>query len=172
MKRNLMPLLGVAFVAAVVATGIFYGLLIPRLRSTSETPETPAVQAAERANLEDRTTPEGMTHAIPANMRAVSIHPSDSGGIVSLLKSGSRVDIQAISRGDVNRRVARLLENVEVLSTGGGEASNSRPVVTVLVALAEVDRITLADASEDIRLLLRNPEAESATLQQTKTNAK
>jgi hypothetical protein len=31
MKRNLMPLIAVAFIAAVAATGIFYGLLLPRL---------------------------------------------------------------------------------------------------------------------------------------------
>lgn len=167
-----MPLLGVAFVAAVVATGIFYGLLIPRLRSTAEAPQTPAVQAAGKVSAEDRSTPEGMTRAIPPNMRALSLHPADSGGIVSLLKSGSRVDVQAISRGDANRRVARLLENVEVLSTGGGEASSSRPVVTVLVAVADVDRISLADASEDIRLLLRNPEAESASAQKTAPNSR
>jgi hypothetical protein len=167
-----MPLLGVAFVAAVVATGIFYGLLIPRLRSTAETPQTPAVQAAGNVSAEDRSTPEGMTRAIPTNMRALSLHPADSGGIVSLLKSGSRVDIQAISRGEANRRVARLLENVEVLSTGGGEASNSRPVVTVLVAVADADRVSLADASEDIRLLLRNPDTETARGQESATKAK
>lgn len=33
MKRNMMPLLGIAFVAAVVATGVVYGLFGGRLRS-------------------------------------------------------------------------------------------------------------------------------------------
>ncbi|NWF84342.1 MAG: Flp pilus assembly protein CpaB [Bryobacteraceae bacterium] len=52
MKRNLMPLLGVAFVAAIVATGIFYGLLLPRLRNgvSANAPATivVAVRSLER----------------------------------------------------------------------------------------------------------------------------
>jgi Flp pilus assembly protein CpaB len=49
MKRNLMPLLGVAFVAALVATGFFYGLLIPRLRGGGETVESKSAVVTKRA---------------------------------------------------------------------------------------------------------------------------
>lgn len=43
MKRNLVPLLGIAFVAAIVSTGIFYGLFAGRLKSGPAT--SPPVQS-------------------------------------------------------------------------------------------------------------------------------
>lgn len=210
MKKNLMPLLGVAFVAAVIATGIFYGLLINRLNGpqsvaassgqvvvavkpldrgavlkaedltaidwTSGKAPAGAVSAPEQAlgltlleplaareplmqsQLAPRGSTGGASLAIPTGMRAVSIHPGDSGGVVALLRSGSRVDIQVLekySSGQMNLR--RLLDNAQVLSTGGTEAASSRPVVTVLVKPAEADRLSLADASNQLRLVLRNP---------------
>src|ERR1700682_3937965 len=37
MKRNILPLLGIAFVVAIISTGVFYGLFAGRMRSaTSE----------------------------------------------------------------------------------------------------------------------------------------
>src|SRR2546425_13057064 len=35
MKKNLVPLLGIAFVVAIISTGIFYGLFVGNLRSAS-----------------------------------------------------------------------------------------------------------------------------------------
>ena len=35
MKKNLVPLLGIAFVVAIVSTGIFYGLFVGRLKSAT-----------------------------------------------------------------------------------------------------------------------------------------
>ena len=35
MKRNIVPLLGIAFVVAIVSTGVFYGLFAGRLKSSS-----------------------------------------------------------------------------------------------------------------------------------------
>ena len=50
-KRNLVPLLCIAFVAAAIATGIFYGLFGSKLRDISSgTPRSPIVVAAH--NLE------------------------------------------------------------------------------------------------------------------------
>jgi Flp pilus assembly protein CpaB len=47
MNRKLLPLLGIAFVVAVIATGIFYGLIVGRLRNaTSGGPQRPLVVAA------------------------------------------------------------------------------------------------------------------------------
>jgi Flp pilus assembly protein CpaB len=36
MKRNMVPLLGIAFVVAIISTGIFYGLFAGKLRSSSD----------------------------------------------------------------------------------------------------------------------------------------
>ena len=35
MKKNLVPLLGIAFVVAIISTGIFYGLFVGKLKSAS-----------------------------------------------------------------------------------------------------------------------------------------
>lgn len=206
MKRNLMPLLGVAFVAAVVATGIFYGLLIPRLRgsASADSPRTAVVavraldrgavvrqedvrvvdfdqkalppnaipvaeqavgltllepvgqnQPLTRSHVTPRGAAGGPSLAIPNGRRAVSIHPTDSSGVVAMIRSGSRVDIQVLdTRGP--QQLRRMLEDVEVL-TVAGEPNNPRPVVTLLVAPADADRLSLADATLQLRLVLRNP---------------
>jgi pilus assembly protein CpaB len=209
MKKNLAPLLGVAFVAAVVATGLFYGLLIGQLRTPA--PSVPSGQvvvaaktlergallrpedlktvrwatgappanacssveqavgltlleplAAEQpltqAVLAPRGAAGGPSLAIPPGMRAVSIHPGESTGVVALLRSGSRVDVQVLEgKPPAGMRLRRLLQNVEVLSTGDAESARSRPVVTLLVSPADADRLSLADAALQIRLVLRNP---------------
>lgn len=206
MKRNLMPLLGVAFVAAIVATGIFYGLLIPRLRGTAsaDAPGTVVVstKALDRGSVlraEDvravpwegeppparaltgmpqavgltllvpvaanqpitealvarRGVAGGASLAIPAGKRAVSIHPVESSGVVAMMKSGSRIDIQVLHAGGQGLMLRRLLEDVEVLGVSGQE--QSKPVVTLLVAPADADRLSLADATMQLRLVLRNP---------------
>lgn len=46
MKRNLVPLIGIAFVVAIATTGIFYGLFVGKLDATS-TPQLSIVVAAK-----------------------------------------------------------------------------------------------------------------------------
>jgi pilus assembly protein CpaB len=46
MKRNIVPLLGIAFVVAIVSTGVFYGLFAGKLKSSSETPGQSIVVAS------------------------------------------------------------------------------------------------------------------------------
>jgi Flp pilus assembly protein CpaB len=206
-----MPLLGVAFAAAIVATGIFYGLLIPRLRGTAsaDAPRTVvvstkpldrgAVLRAEDVRVvewQDAKLPArsvagadqaigltllepvsanqpitetlmarrgaagGASLAIPAGKRAVSIHPVESSGVVAMMRSGSRIDVQVLQPGGKGLVLQRLLEDVEVLSVAGLE--NPKPVVTLLVAPSNADRLSLADASMQLRLVLRNPNDRSA----------
>jgi pilus assembly protein CpaB len=51
MKRNIVPLLGIAFVVAIVSTGIFYGLFAGRLKSSvGEMPGQSIVVAARDLN--------------------------------------------------------------------------------------------------------------------------
>jgi Flp pilus assembly protein CpaB len=211
MKRNLMPLLGVALVAATVATGIFYGLLLPKLRGTVSANSQPgsvvvttrsldrgavlkgedlkaavtdprsvaagtltsvdqaigrtllepaqAGQAVTARMMADRGVAGGASLAIPSGYRAVTIHPAESTGVVALMRSGSRVDIQVLSaRFAEGMRLHRMLENVEVLHViGGGGEARERPVVTLLVPPREADRLSLADAAMRVRLVLRNP---------------
>src|SRR5882724_3410438 len=47
MKKNLVPLLGIAFVVAIISTGIFYGLFVGKLKSASM-PAGPSIVVAAR----------------------------------------------------------------------------------------------------------------------------
>ena len=49
MKRNIVPLLGIAFVVAIISTGIFYGLFAGKLRSSVGDVPTQSVVVAARA---------------------------------------------------------------------------------------------------------------------------
>lgn len=223
MKKNLAPLLGVAFVAALVATGFFYGLLIPRLRGGGQSVDQSMVvvlaedvergsrlsaKQLERIHMDRRQVPAqairtveeavgltlleagaarqvlteamltrhglagGAARVIPAGMRAVNVHPKDSMGVVAMMQSGSRVDIQVLSGGPGGLRLQRVLENVEVLNTGGQEFMRTgRPVVTLLVSPRDADRLSLADASLSIRLVLRNPDDQQTEGPVTLTSA-
>ncbi len=46
MKRNMVPLLGIAFVVAIISTGIFYGLFAGKLHSSADIPGHSVVVAA------------------------------------------------------------------------------------------------------------------------------
>ncbi len=53
MKRNIVPLLGIAFVVAIISTGIFYGLFAGKLRSSvGELPVQSIVVAARTLTRE------------------------------------------------------------------------------------------------------------------------
>src|SRR5262249_11442712 len=146
MKKNLVSLLGIAFVVAIVSTGIFYGLFVGRLRSASlptrsivvaahnlergvalqpgdarlapwGAPEIPkgAFTALAQVNgltltaslmenepvlesrLVSRESGAGAGLGISPGMRAVSIHATDSSGVVSILRPGYKVDVQLIA---------------------------------------------------------------------------
>jgi Flp pilus assembly protein CpaB len=217
MKRNIVPLLGIAFVVAIISTGIFYGLFAGKLRSTvGELPEQSIVVAARTLNpgtvlhaedlrvsevkgawkggfskpeelvgvtilqavqqnepiLQDRVASnDGKSGkgagGVPAGMRAVSIRVAESNGVVSLLRPGTKVDVQAVSRRENSAELRTILQNVEVLAvspqpeTAGG--NQTTPVVTVLTRAQDADLIALADSGARIRLALRNPLDDGAT---------
>lgn len=101
---------------------------------------------------------------IPSGMRAVSVHVTDSTGVVSLLRTGQKVDVQVFvakkgAPGDPLLRTA--VENLQVLSvTPQPEQSsqgNNLPVVTLLAGPSEADILALADSGARVRLTLRNP---------------
>src|SRR6476661_4767874 len=55
MKKNLVPLLGIAFVVAIISTGIFYGLFVGKLKSPASA--GPSIVVAAR-NLDRGATLE------------------------------------------------------------------------------------------------------------------
>ncbi len=150
MKKNLIPLIMIAFVIALAATALFYGLVVSR----SPAAEPPVPRAAGVA--------EPMLGIHPG-MRAISVRVGDSSGVLALLKPGHRVDVQAVHsrEKDSELQLKTVLENIEVLGVpdnpepGSGKPPN--PVVTLLVKPQEADILGLADSAARIRLVLRNP---------------
>jgi pilus assembly protein CpaB len=107
---------------------------------------------------------EGRSAGIPAGMRAVSVHVTDSSGILAMLHAGHKVDVQVVTKpgkdaGPIQLRT--VLEQVEVLAVSPKPQQSSQgenlPVVTLLAKPADADLLALADAGARIRLTLRNP---------------
>ena len=105
----------------------------------------------------------GQSAAIPNGLRAISVHVSDSGGVMSLLHAGNKVDVQVLVPR-TNTTVAQLrtvLEDVPVLAVDAKLDPNSQgftlPMVTLITKPADADALALADSSARIRLTLRNP---------------
>jgi Flp pilus assembly protein CpaB len=100
---------------------------------------------------------------IPEGMRAVSVHVTDSTGVLSLLRSGFKVDVQVVVRqkdaGGAEVRTA--LEDLTVLSVQPQAEVSSQgatlPVVTLLAKPDAADVLAAADSGARVRLTLRNP---------------
>lgn len=209
--KNMKTLLGIAFVVAVVATGIFYGLFVSNLESSQGPQRTMVIAARNLApgsilTAQDlRTIPwpsetlpagafetptelEGKAlfdtvgesepifssrlvgfdgsdrgEGIPAGMRAVSVHVTDSSGVLSLLRAGHRVDVEVVETiertGQTRLRTA--LEDIEVLNVNPELHISAQgfelPVVTLLAEPEQAEVLAISDAAARIRLALRNP---------------
>ncbi len=207
MKRNLVPLLGIAFVVAIAATGIFYGLFVGRMRDEEANAARQTIVVASRAIdrgrqldaadlklsswagalppgayrrvedavgktvyqatienepiTEERTGSDqgtGTKGGIAKGMRAISVRVSESNGLMPFLRAGHRVDLQVVNLRGSDPAVRSLLQNAEVLSVQANESNGQAmvPVVNLLVAPKDADRVALADSAAKIRLLLRN----------------
>lgn len=106
----------------------------------------------------------GAGSGVPAGMRAVSVHVTDSSGVMALLRGGQRVDVQVVVRSKDNPQnveVRTALENLTVLSVQPQAETSSQgatlPVVTLLARPADADTLAAADAGARVRVTLRNP---------------
>src|SRR5580698_7254556 len=93
-------------------------------------------------------------------MRAVSMHVFQSESVLSLLRPGSRVDLQAVSDRNGSTELRTVLENVQILAVSAADANGNRPAgaaVTVLIRAQDTDMVALADSGSRIRVALRNP---------------
>jgi pilus assembly protein CpaB len=108
------------------------------------------------------STQSGGGAGVPAGMRAVSVHVTDSTGVLALLHAGQKVDVQVVlarQNGEVSVRTA--IEDLRILSITPTPEVTSQghtlPVVTLLAKPAEADILALGDAGARVRLTLRNP---------------
>jgi Flp pilus assembly protein CpaB len=209
-KNNLLKFWGIAFVVAIIATGVFYGLFVSKMSSNTGSGKMLVVAAKALkpgtvlqatdgklvpwlgdqipkgafGNTSDiagktvfdtigenepifesrlATAGSGGGSGVPSGMRAVSVHVTDSTGVLALLRSGQKVDVQVVTgRGDKGDTLVRTaLEGLKVLSlTPQAELSSqgaTLPVVTLLASPHEADVLALADSGARVRLTLRNP---------------
>jgi len=222
MKRNMVPLLAIAFVVAIISTGIFYGLFAGKLRSSSDIRGHSVVVAArdltrgtvvQASDLRISGASEVLTGSfskleeavggtlltplkaneplllervvtrissvsgggmVPSGMRAISTRVSQSDGLLSLLRQGARVDLQAILERENRVELRNILQNVEVLAVipPDPNANHSTPaIVTVLTQARDEDLLALSDAGGKIRVTLRNPFDEGVTMHHDMTFA-
>jgi pilus assembly protein CpaB len=217
-KNNMLKLLGIAFVVAILSTGIFYGLFVNKLSSNTGNGKTVVVAAhplksgAVIASADVKTiqwpgsqTPKGAFEradqvvgktvfdaigeeelisdmhlasaksgggsGVPAGMRAVTIHVTDSSGVMSMLRAGQKVDVQVVlGKTGAETTVRTALEDLQVLGVNPAAEGTSQgpmlPSVTLLAGPAQADVLAAADSGARVRLTLRNPLDD-----QTHTNA-
>jgi pilus assembly protein CpaB len=211
-QNNLAKLLGIALVVAILATGVFYGLFVNKLSSSTgsgkmvvvaaksipvgtvlsekdvqsmpwpaESAPAGAFDSAQQVAGHTVLVPlaqgepvlaarlasaekGGGGSGVPTGMRAVSVHVSDSGGVLAQLGPGQKVDVQVlIARKSTNGEpeLRTILEGVPVLAVNSQLESSSQganlPSVTLLTNPADADVLALADSGARVRLALRNP---------------
>jgi pilus assembly protein CpaB len=117
------------------------------------------------------TVQSGGGAGVPEGMRAVSIHVTDSTGVLALLRDGQKVDVQVVVRQKDNpsgTEVRTALEELTVLSVQPQTELSSQgvtlPVVTLLAKPADADVLAAADSGARVRLTLRNPLDESTRM--------
>ena len=117
------------------------------------------------SKLAPREAGAGLSPAIPAGMRAISVKVNEVIGVAGFAIPGAHVDVVATVRrsGDAISRV--LVANVPVLTAGTRYEQEQRQqdkpiastVVTLMVTPTQAERIALASAEGNITLMLRNP---------------
>ena len=208
-KNNMLKLLGIAFVVAILSTGVFYGLFVNKLSSSTGSGKTVVVAAhplksgALIAAADVKTiqwpgpqTPKGTFEkpddvvgktvfdaigeeelvseihlasaksgggsGVPEGMRAITIHVTDSSGVMAMLRTGQKVDVQVVlGKTGAETTVRTALEDLQVLAVNGAGEGTSQgtilPSVTLLAGPAQADVLAAADSGARVRLTLRNP---------------
>jgi Flp pilus assembly protein CpaB len=107
-----------------------------------------------------------LSDGVPSGMRAVTVHIADSSTVVDMLEAGDRVDVAGVwlktRFGASPEYVAKpVLEDVLVYEVGAKASTSGQSPRTVLTLLAkpeDAQKLLLADASAQLRVVLRNRE--------------
>jgi Flp pilus assembly protein CpaB len=102
----------------------------------------------------------GISSGIPDGLRAVTVHISESSSVVSLLRPGDHIDIQALLQrqrgGEPDLEIRTLLQNAVVFNVSDGAGSQQgKAILTVLSTPQDAERLSLADAGARLRVSLR-----------------
>jgi pilus assembly protein CpaB len=106
----------------------------------------------------------GLPSLIPPGMRAVSVRVNDVISVDGFVRPGARVDVLlTVTMPEGERQTTTVLQNVKVLASGHSLERNAiddalnTSVITLVVPLADAQRLTLASSEGHILLVLRNP---------------
>ena len=107
----------------------------------------------------------GLPPSIPPGMRALSVRVNDVIGVAGFTVPGTRVDVLVTLRANETTMSRAVVSNIQVLTAGTRydqeQSKNGQPipttVVTLMVTPEDAERITLAENSGAITLVLRNP---------------
>jgi pilus assembly protein CpaB len=117
------------------------------------------------SKLAPRDAGAGLSPAIPAGMRAISIKVNEVIGVAGFVVPGARVDVVATVRRTDDAVSRVLISNAQVL-TAGTRYEQEKPrdakpipstVVTLVVTPGQAEKIALASAEGQLTLMLRNP---------------
>jgi pilus assembly protein CpaB len=170
MKRNMVPLLGIAFVVAIISTGIFYGLFAGKLRSSSDLPGHSIVIASR--DLDRGTVIQG------SDLRISEAHgvltgsfskPEEAVGATLLepLKSGEPLLAERVASrisspgGSANGMVPSGMRAISIrVSQSDGLLALLRPGARVdLQAILDRDnRVELRNVLENVEVLAVSPQ--------------
>ncbi|HYM08294.1 MAG TPA: Flp pilus assembly protein CpaB [Terriglobales bacterium] len=141
MKKKLLPLLGIAFVVAVVTTGIFYGLLVGRLRSDSERHSEPAIVVAARSL--DRGAVLDKSQVKLASWSSTELPPDpfiDPGQVVGLTVLQPISDGQPLTQAKLSSRGTNAARSIPPgMRAVSIRVSDSPGVISLLRARQRVD---------------------------------
>jgi pilus assembly protein CpaB len=118
------------------------------------------------SKLSGTTTMEGLSSTIDPGYRAVAVTITDASGVAGLIQTNSRVDVLFTRPGTMTEAsTSTILQNVKVLSVGRLTATGATidpraprsPVVTLVLAPEDAQKLELAKNEGKISLSLRNP---------------
>jgi Flp pilus assembly protein CpaB len=163
MKRNMVPLLGIAFVAAIVATGVVYGLFGGRLRAKAPDLAGQSIVVAAR-DLERGTVIK------PEDLQVTQVKGTLKGSYAKVDDAVGATLLEAVQKNEplLEGRVASL--DAKGTGSGGGIAAGMRAVSIrvfessgVMGLLHVGSHVDLQAASErngptELRTILQNVE--------------
>lgn len=163
MKRNIVPLLGIAFVVAIVSTGIFYGLFAGRLRSSvGELPGQSIVVAAK--NLARGAVIQASDLRISQVKGALNGAFSNPERLVGVTLLEPIQENEPILQNRVASRDAKTGEGASRIPTGmralSVRVSESSGVVALLRPGTKVDiqAVSQRNTAAELRTILQNVE--------------
>jgi pilus assembly protein CpaB len=117
------------------------------------------------SKLAPRAAGAGLSPAIPAGMRAMSIKVNEVIGVAGFVVPGTRVDVMVTIRQKEDSVTRVVVHNAQVLTAGTRydqeNMKDGKPipstVVTLMVNPDDAERIALAQSEGQMMLALRNP---------------